>query len=402
MTDVSIIELREYGETAVLDAMRRCLEPLGGMKAFVRPGQKVLLKPNLLGGFEPDRAVTTHPDVVRAVAILVSEVGGAVSIGDSPGVGALAKVLKRTGVATVIEQLGAAVADFEHTATCEDPSNRVARRIELAKAVADADVIITLPKLKTHVQMGFTGAIKNQYGLIVGAAKARYHFRLQDREWLAGLIVEINRLAKPALAIMDAVIGMEGEGPSSGDPRDIGLLLAGANLAAVDCVACHVVGIDPESLPLMRAAKRYGFGTTDLAQIRVHGPDWKSFQLTDFKTVAQPLSILRLLPMPDAASRWMRRHIAPGPAIIVDRCVKCEACAKGCPVEPPAIQPLKPRREQVDHRRCIRCYCCHEFCPVKAIELQTTWLLRVFRLHRLMDWFARNLAGLITLGRRRR
>jgi len=402
LSDVSIIELREYGDAAALDALRRCLEPLGGMQAFVRPGQKVLLKPNLLSGFAPDRAVTTHPSVVRAAALLVREAGGVVAIGDSPAVGTLDKVLKRTGVAEVIEEVGAAVADFEHTATFEDAGNRVARRIELAKAVADADVIITLPKLKTHVQMGFTGALKNQFGLILGAAKARCHFRFQDREWLAGLILEINRTAKPALAIMDAVVGMEGEGPSSGDPRAIGLLLASADLAAVDCLACHLIDLDPESLPLTRAAKRYGYGTTDLARIRVLGPDWKQFRVPDFKKVTQYISILRLLPMPDVLTRWMRRHIAPGPVIVADRCVKCEACAKGCPVQPPAIQPLEKPREQVDHHRCIRCYCCHEFCPVKAIELQPTWLHRLFRLNHLTDWVTRNLADLILIGRRRR
>ena len=385
---VAVERVENYDPQAVLEGMRRALAPLGGMGAFVRPGQRVLLKPNLLGAFAPDEACTTHPSVVRAAILLVQEAGGRPMVGDSPGTGELKAALRRTGVGAAIQECGAEIADFVASAEIERPENVVGRRLALAKAVTDADVVITLPKLKNHAQMGFTCAIKNQYGLIVGTEKALWHYRLQDRDWLAALMIDINQLAKPDLAIVDAIVGMEGEGPSGGEPRHLGLLVAGTDVVATDAVCCEIVAIDPVSLPLMRAARRVGYGTADLDRIEYHGPPLAGLRVPDFRPPPHSYDILEIIPLPKRLRTAVRRVLTARPEIDPALCIHCNACKRGCPLDPPAIDPERGHGG-VDHSTCIRCYCCHEFCPVKAIRLRRSWVDRMFHVNALAGLLAR-------------
>ncbi len=332
----------------------------------------------MLFGAPPEKAITTHPAVVKAAAALVIEAGGRPVVGDSPGVGDLAATVRKCGLEAALKPLGVGLANFQDTADFERADNRVARKIALARAVGEADVIITLPKLKTHSQMNFTGALKNQFGLVLGARKAHYHYRLQDRDWLAVLMVDINRIARPALAIMDAIIGMEGEGPSGGSPRAVGAIVAGADLAAVDTVCCHLIGLDPRVVPLLAAAERTGYGRTRLEQINIVGDErWRELIVKDFRQAPEIVHILRVIPLPRILLNWIRRQWAPRPRIMTAVCIRCGACQRGCPVQPPAIDPFTDAAERVNDATCIRCYCCHEFCPVKAIRLQPSWIGRV-------------------------
>jgi uncharacterized protein (DUF362 family)/Pyruvate/2-oxoacid:ferredoxin oxidoreductase delta subunit len=373
---VSLTRVTTYDPEAVLEAMRACLAPLGSMAAFVRPGQQVLLKPNLLAGYAPERAVTTHPAVVRAAIRLVQEAGGTAVVGDSPGVGSLASVAMTCGITRVLEETGAALGEFGTAVAFEAPDNQVAKRLTLARAVADADVLITLPKLKTHGQMTLTGALKNQYGLILGKQKAQWHFRLQRPEWLAALILDIHRVARPALAIMDAVVGMEGQGPSGGRPRYLGALLASRDLAAVDTLACHLIGLDPGAVPVLVAARRDGLGATRFADLDVVGDEWQGLRQPAFAKVSQVEDLLRLVPLPAGLLRWIREQWTFRPRIVEGRCTQCGVCAAGCPVTPAAIRPAAPAGQQIEEAACIRCYCCHEVCPHQAIELGRSRVLR--------------------------
>ncbi len=272
MNDPAMVSLRkvaDYDPDRVLAAMRSGLEPLGGMKRFVQPGQRVLLKPNLLGGFAPERAVTTHPSIVRAAIQLVQEAGGQAWVGDSPAMASLPQAIRGSGLAPVMEATGAQLLDFSEPHEFEAPDSVLARRLTLAKALLAVDVFITLPKLKTHAQMTLTGALKNQYGCIPGALKSQWHFRLQQPEWLASLILDVNRVARPALVIMDAITAMEGLGPTSGRPRFLGALIASCDLAAADTLACHLIGLNPLRVPLLVAAREQQFGQTELEQIQV-------------------------------------------------------------------------------------------------------------------------------------
>ena len=377
---VSLKRVESYDPQAVLEAMRSCLALLGGMGTFVRPGQRVLLKPNLLGPFAVEKAVTTHPAVVRAAILLAQEAGGTVFIGDSPGVGSLAYVAKACGLMPVLEETGAELADFSTPQEFDDPHNTVAKRLTLARAVADADLIVTLPKLKTHGQMTFTGALKNQYGLILGTLKSQWHFRLQRPEWLAALILDIHRIARPALAIMDGIVGMEGKGPSGGRPRFLGAMLAGRDLAAVDTLACLLVGLEPRFVPVLEAARTQGIGATSAAEMEIVGEDWRTLRVLDFEKVSELEDLLRLVPLPKSLLNWIRGQWTARPRIIGPRCIQCDVCANGCPVSPAAIHPDAPPHRQIDDDACIRCYCCHELCPNHAIELTRPRLARWLRL----------------------
>ena len=336
---VSIARVHDYDPSCVLDGMRRCLEPLGGMEAVVRPGQHVLLKPNLLGGFPPHRAVTTHPSVVRAAILLVQEAGGIPWVGDSPAMGDLDSVIGNCGLAPVLRETGAQILDCSKAASFAVPDHKLVSKVELASALRQVDIVITLPKLKTHGQMTLTAALKNQYGLIPGALKSQWHFRLQEAEWLAALLLDIHRVVRPALAILDAIVAMEGPGPTSGTPRPLGALLAGSDLVAVDRVACELIGQDPVNVPLLKAARQQGLGQADLARITMLGDEWHSLVQPDFQRIERPVDVLRLLPLPAPALRWIQRHWTLQPRILEGRCTRCGICEEGCPVRlchPPA------------------------------------------------------------------
>jgi uncharacterized protein (DUF362 family)/Pyruvate/2-oxoacid:ferredoxin oxidoreductase delta subunit len=412
---VAVQEVRTYDSDRVEAALRAALEALGGngIGDIVRPGQTVLLKPNILQGAPPEKAITTHPSVLRAMIRVCRAAGARVWVGENPGVGNPAQLARKAGILAVVEEEGAAWIDLTEQRTFELPDNRIARRIELPRALDEIDALITLPKLKTHGQLAFTGAVKNQFGLIPGTRKARYHYRLETREWLARLMVDINRIVRPALAVMDGIVAMEGLGPSGGRPREVGVLLAGTDPTAVDVVACHLIGLDPRDVPTIRAAAEAAYGETKLANIAVRAMaagsvraiDLDTYRVADFELVREIASVLRILPLPPAAQQWIRRQWQPRPRILQERCIECQACVQGCPIDPPAIDPgalypgalypgaLDPPAIDpgalassshagtggVNDDTCIRCYCCHEFCPEKAIDLRPgrfAWLFR--------------------------
>ena len=393
---VSVRKTPDYEPGRVLDAMRACLAPLGGMSAFVKPGQRVFLKPNILGGFAPERAVTTHPSVVRAAILLAQEAGGRVWVGDGPGLGNLADGMRGCGLAAVLEETGAGLLDCSEPHEFDGPDNTLARRLVLTRALLDIDVLITLPKLKTHGQMTLTAALKNQYGLIPGQLKTQWHFRLEHPEWMAALILDINRIARPALAILDAVTAMEGQGPTSGKPRHLGVLMASADLAALDTLACHLIGQDPMRVPVLKAARETGFGQTDLGKIQVAGDGWKALAALDFDKVEQVVDLLQLVPLPKPVLRWVRRQWTLRPRIVEGNCTQCGICEDGCPVKPSAIHPTAPAKARVEDERCIRCYCCHEFCPSHGIELRQSWLARHLPLSPLAGHASRLLGRLLS------
>ncbi len=400
VSTVSLQRCGTYEVDAVVAAVRACLAPLGGMAAFVKPGQRVLLKPNLLMAAPPEKAASTHPALVAAAIILVREAGGLATVGDSPAIGTAAAALQATGIKAVCERDGVALADFTYESSFECADNLIARRINLARAVAEADVIISLPKLKTHVQMALTCAVKNQFGLVTGTQKSAWHFRMQQRAAFADLLIDINRIARPALAIVDAIVAMHGDGPSSGEPIAVGLVMASADLSALDMVACQIVRLDPQRVPTIVAAQRRGWGAATRAQIETIGPPLDELVVPGFRHVSSLTSVVQLLPLPQQWLEWLSRHYAPRPRIAFARCIRCYACRTGCPVTPAAIDPERAPHQRVNDRTCIRCYCCHEFCPVKAIYLRPSRMQRLFHPQAIGDWIARRVMPLLARLRR--
>jgi len=257
MERIVLARCDSYELSQVRTALVQLLKPLGGMGSFVMAGERILLKPNMLSVKSPEQAVTTHPVVVRAVADLVREAGGRVMIGDSPGMGGFQRVADKSGIARAAAESGAELIEFK--ATVDLPGSGIFRRFTLARAYWEADKIINLPKLKTHEMMTMTCAVKNLFGAVVGAEKAGWHLKAgASREQFARLLLEIYLLKKPVLNIVDAIVAMEGNGPGSGDPLQVGALIAGVNPVAVDMVAGRLAGIPQELLHVEREARRMG------------------------------------------------------------------------------------------------------------------------------------------------
>jgi uncharacterized protein (DUF362 family)/Pyruvate/2-oxoacid:ferredoxin oxidoreductase delta subunit len=340
------------------------------MTAFVRPGQKVLIKPNLLAGKPPDRAVTTHPEIVRQVILLAQAAGGTVSVGDSPGLGNSATVARKCGILQVVEETGARFVPFVESVAVACQGGTF-RQFEVARAALEADVIINLPKLKTHQMMGFTGAVKNLFGVVVGMRKERLHLQAgADPAVFALMLLELAERYPPALSIMDAVVGMEGNGPGSGDPVPIGALLASPHPLALDTVAIAMVGLDARQVWTQRVARETGRRGSRLEDVAVNGPPLAELRPQRFRPA--PSSDVGF-GLPGPRKRALRDTLTARP-LVTPRCVRCGACVRHCP---PQAMVLVGQGVQIDYHKCIRCWCCQELCPHAAIVTRQGTLLRI-------------------------
>lgn len=373
MPIVSIEKVADYDQNLVKAGLVRLLEPLGGMTAFVRPGERVLLKPNMLYGKPPEAAVTTHPAVLRGVIELVQEAGGIVLVGDSPGIGSLRAVARRSGMLEAIEATGAELVEF--TEVREVSSGGVFKRFEVAVPYLEADRVINLPKLKTHEMMTLTCGVKNLFGVVVGAAKPAWHLRAgDDRELFARMLLELYQVRPPDLTIVDAVVAMEGDGPGSGDPCQVGLLLAGDNPVAIDTIAAEIAGIPRHLLYVERQAERLGLGGADRGTITTVGTPLDDIHLQPFRL--PPIADVQF-GLPRFLKTRLRNQLTTRPVVKGEKCRLCNICVNACP---PGAMRINNGRVEVDYRHCIRCFCCRELCPEAALEVKKGQLLR------LLEW----------------
>lgn len=373
---VSIARCPDYDPGPVEAALADVLAPLGGMTAFVRPGDRVLVKPNLLASREPEKAVTTHPAVVRAALRAVQDAGGEPVLGDSPGgrntPANYAALLRRTGLAPVLEECGVEAVFFdEPTAELPSPSGQVYKRFRVAGAVTDADAIVSLSKFKTHQLTLVTGAVKNCFGYIPGVAKAEYHLSTgQDPRRFAGLLLDLYTARPPVLSVMDAVLGMEGNGPSNGTPREVGLLLAAPHAPDLDYVEALLMGIDPLEVPTIAGAAERGIGPNAATGLDLLGVPVDEARPPGFKRPAA--HALTRVPAPILAA--VNRLFAVRPRIDPGRCRRCGACSENCP--PGAIE-VTDGVPRIRHADCIRCFCCQELCPADAITVDRPLVRRL-------------------------
>jgi uncharacterized protein (DUF362 family)/Pyruvate/2-oxoacid:ferredoxin oxidoreductase delta subunit len=371
-TAVSIIRCADYDHEGTFSAIKQAVDLLGGMRSFVKPGERVLIKPNLLKASPPDAAVTTHPEVVRAVIRLVREAGGFAMVGDSPGMGDLRKVCGKAGILAVVREEGATLVELDEPV--EVKSSGRFQRFEVARAAYEADAIINLPKLKTHGMTTLTGAVKNLFGCVPGRRKVQWHFNTGvNHELFAVMLNELCALLKPRLTIMDAVIGMEGNGPGSGDPRRIGVVIAGRDPVAVDVVSSRLLGVAPERLPLIRAAAAAGLGETRLDRISVLGESLSNVKVRQFRLPPQTHLEWSL---PEWARRSLKNAFTSKPVIDQRLCIQCGICRDHCPQK--AIESGRTKLE-IRYRDCIRCFCCQEFCPQGAITVGRGWALKMVK-----------------------
>ena len=377
---VSIVRCTGYEMEEVRAAVREALGPLGGMAAFVKPGERIGLKPNLLLGCDPDKAVTTHPAVVAAVALEVIEAGGSPIVVESPGSGILpsAKVLERlyrkVGYREVADRCGFSISLETEWEGTPIPDGRTIKRVEVIKSALQVDGIINLPKFKTHAFMVFTGATKNVFGVIPGLTKVGYHGKFPKRDAFAGMLLDVASLVRPRVSIMDAIVAMEGKGPGTGGtPRKLGLLMAGADYVAMDAVCGGSAGFDTGAIPVLAAARNQGLWGGRVADLPVFGPAVADLVLTDFQAPAKGVASNGLdAPFVGGIGRvLLRSGFSSRPRPQVGPCTICGSCEQACPGQAITMD-KKARVARVDDDKCIRCYCCHEVCPNAAIELQFT------------------------------
>ncbi|MGB9939715.1 DUF362 domain-containing protein [Methanosarcina sp.] len=369
-TKVSIARCQDYSNAK--DAIREALNLIGGLEKIIVPGNRVLLKPNVLAIRSPEDAVTTHPAVVSAMCELVLEVGGIPVIGDGsgivkPGSTTTAQALKASGIESVASAYGVELINFETSDFVEVdiPGARQFSHMHISRAVLEADVVISLPKLKTHELTLYTGAVKNFFGTIPQKNRKQAHF-LEDRRRFGEAIVDIYSVVKPQLAVMDGVVGMEGNGPANGTPVFAGVIMASYDCVALDIVASELIGIDPLKVPTNKAALARGFGTkhpdivgTPLEKVKV-----------GFKKPEGGITAY----IPSFVMRILRRQLAVKPIINTSNCVLCKACVSNCSAH--AIEE-SGKVLKINDEKCIQCYCCRELCPNNAVEIKKSLLLKL-------------------------
>ena len=372
MYQVSVQRVESYQRDLVAQGLARLLEPLGGMGHFVKPGERVLIKPNLLSAKPPEAAVTTHPELLRAVIELVQGAGGVALVGDSPGFGSARRVAERSGMLRVIEETGAQFVPFSEALPVAGVGTF--REFELARPYLEADRLINLPKLKTHEMMTLTCCVKNLFGAVVGTQKAAWHLKAgADKELFAAMLLDLYQLRQPDLNIVDAIVAMEGNGPGSGDPCQVGLLLAGSNAVAVDQIAAEIAGIPKKLLYLENAARRLDLPGSRREEIETCGVPLD-------RGLCRPLQLPQLsdvqFGLPGFLKNRLRNQFSSRPEVVTHKCELCGVCVKACP--PQAIR-VEGGRLRFDYQRCIRCFCCRELCPHAALRLKDGALLALIK-----------------------
>ena len=381
-TQVYAASCPDYEQAEV--CIRALVEQMGGMGRFVRPGERIVLKANLLRAAPPESAICTHPAVVEAVAKLVKEAGGTPVICDSPG-GALHKeavlrsLYEKTGMAAAAAAPGGGLCLGSPPRTVSLPEGKVLRQAEIITPVAEADGVIDLCKMKTHVLMSMTGAVKNLFGVIPGLSKVGYHATHPDHATFADVLLDLTGYVKPRLSLMDGILAMEGDGPgSSGTPRQAGLLLAAANPLALDTAAGAIMNLPRQDNPVLLAAERRGLTPCRMEDVELIGGTVEELRMADYKFPASTKSNLMdfLGPLARPAERLCKKALSQTPRIDGAKCVGCGICAKSCPGQ--AIAMTAPgKKARISQKACIHCYCCHELCPQKAVELHQSWLGRL-------------------------
>ncbi len=343
---------------------------MGGMDRFVHPGERVLLKPNLLSASLPGRCITTHPEVVRAVALRVLAAGGRPFIADSPGLDGFSGVASKTGMAEVARELNISCEELDDPVPLPMAEGSVFQRVEVSRKAVEADRIINLPKLKTHAQMMLTLGVKNLFGTVVRQRKASWHYTVGlDRDVFADLHLDIARSLAPSLTIMDGIEGMEGRGPGNGHPRHFGLLAASTDPLALDLRLCSLLGADLQAFPLYRSAARRNLLPENIGKTGGDLPPDFTFEKVDIPR----LDSLHLLP--SFLDGIGKRFLSSRPVQRPGDCIGCGKCARLCPAG--AMVMKKNNFIDIDYEKCIRCYCCQEVCPEDAIGFSRGFLLRV-------------------------
>lgn len=379
MYDVSIVRCEEYETSLAREALTEAIDAVGGLD-WVEKGMKIVIKANLVSFMSPESAATTHPMLLCELVKMLVARGAEVVVGDSPG-GLYTsvyvnRVYKATGMKEV-EQAGAQLNQNFEQREVDNLNGMVLKRFAYTSYLDEADAIIDFCKLKTHGMMGMSAAAKNMFGCIPGVTKPEYHFRFPKHEDFARMIVDLDDYFKPRLCICDAVVGMEGNGPTMGEPRKIGAVLASTCPHKMDLVCAHIIGLTKDTVPTLAAAYERELIPTEAKSLSIFG-DPDSFLVPDFKNIPNHSSMEFSKDSTKFFGKLSALFIAKAlrsvPALKSRECVGCGVCRDICPAK--AIQ-IKNGKAVIDRSACIRCFCCQEFCPKGAMKVKRPWIAKV-------------------------
>lgn len=379
---VAVISCKKYKQELVDEAVSAAIELLGGWQHFVSDKEHIVLKPNLLAKCAPEKACTTHPQVFAAVGKSLHQAGyRKLYYGDSPGnhlIG-VEQTAEGCGIKQEADALDIFPANFSEGQHVDFPQGTAADHFILCKGVLEADAIINICKMKTHQLERITGAMKNTFGCVYGFNKGASHARFPNADSFGKMIGDLNLLVKPRLHIMDGIVAMEGNGPQSGDPVPMHVILASEDPVALDSVFCRLVDLDPALVATNVYGQEFGIGTYEAENIQIltedgqltmeetisrfGNPDFNVERETEFKGQLNSISFLQ--PFLDRK-----------PYVKKDKCVGCGICIKACPLDPKAIY-FRRGKPAYHYKKCIKCYCCQEMCPEKAIDVKTTYLAKL-------------------------
>lgn len=383
MARVSLKKCDEYDLKKIKNSLIDCFNDLGGIDKYITSGEKVLLKVNLLMKKKPEEVTTTNPIFVEALAEILSEHGAIVIIGDSPGGPFNKKALKIIYKGCGYDYLHDESKNIFLNYNTEEVDVRndklfLVKSLKVIKILNEVDKVISVSKLKTHGMTVFTGAVKNMFGTIPGIYKAEYHYKMPKITDFSNMLVDVCVNANPVLSFMDGIVGMEGAGPSAGDPIQIGAIIASDSPYHLDVVAANLVGISPIEVPTIKKCIEREIIREDYSDIELVGLSYNDFKKLNIKRPKIGGTRLIANKMPEFIMRPINNIMNPKPVFDFDICVKCGECERVCPPKAIVIDDEGPK---VDLDVCIRCFCCQELCPYKAVKIhRNAFLSRILRL----------------------
>jgi uncharacterized protein (DUF362 family)/Pyruvate/2-oxoacid:ferredoxin oxidoreductase delta subunit len=368
MDKISVIKCDSYDIEKLDKIIERHFVELESEMPIIHKGDNVLIKPNLVMRRRPEEATTTHPEFIAAIVRAVKRRGGLPVIADSPGGPYTKQLLKSVYVGTGMEKVASSEGvqlNYDlGTTPMTSNGGHVCSSFDIINPVAHADVVISAAKLKTHGQMIYSGAVKNLFGSLPGLIKPEFHFRYPEKPVFGDMLVDLCETVKPAISFIDAIVGMEGNGPTGGTPKELGLTLAACNPHSLDLYACSLVGFKVDDIPTLAAAVKRGICPTDISEIEIAG----DINVEKVKFKAPDSSSLDFTKkLPAFIREPINKLLTPRPAIVNNICIGCGKCAESCPQH---IIEIVDRKAVINYSKCIKCYCCHEMCPKRAIKIK--------------------------------
>lgn len=374
MSDVNIVKCKDYSEQNVVEAFDKLVPLIGGLD-WVKPQMKIAIKANMVTFLKPESAATTHPALLCELVKRLTEKGAEVVVGDSPG-GIynslyVNRVYSVTGIDEIKKYGGRLNENFgQKNAIFEN--GKVLKEFPYTSYLDDADVIINFCKLKTHGMMGMSAAVKNLFGTIPGTKKPEFHYKYPNHKDFANMLIDLNEYFKPKLCIVDAVIGMEGNGPTAGTPRAVGAILASDNPYKLDLACASIIGLTKDDVPTLSESFNRGFIPATIEEISCND-NLGDYHISDYENV-HTHGKLSFENKETLFGRTAMRLLQSKPNLNIDECVGCGKCAEVCPVK--AIE-IVNGKAKIDRKKCIKCFCCQEFCPKGAMKVKRTIFAKI-------------------------